>query len=659
MTKVKQSESNVCYVGSDSGFFQNIIQRFRMNYATLKFDFPTHNVGKNFLAEQEFLNLMSLNPKIIYFDFCKDKEEMLRLAEITSRDPFFYDIPLVGLVDKKEDTLSCLGTGMDFIYVKGGEFHDLVYAPMTMAFAKQVIKPKFAQAKMNKEVNLIDDFRVGYISPTHIHVEGNFFLEEGKTVFFDNLIPPKNIPSKNFEVKNRSEQNLYYDYNYGYDLDFKFVDPPEVTDEKEEQAQTIEDEKERVKALKEAKQYKRDQLAEFEDSFKRSQKKHKDWVLDQMDGQTEKKTKLMIVDESMRAFSQMDENTLENIPYSVRFQTQLDQSFLDLDKLRPAILAYQVMGEYGPEVEEEFQIALDRIKNFDESNFVPDEDPDKEKIIAEMVEAIPTREKEETSYISILIQLVKEMENYSPIIVIFRSYFQSSKALQESFQYPMLVTHSENLNIQVCLNLAKIYESKQEEKMDKLIRDKVAAMKAKDPQKYRRLTEDDFKEKKFFIKKSNPLSYGSIKLPIILSTMTESELTFKTELHLPMKTYRLDNPLSLSIHLVPIDGGRDFLEERGLRTYRGIIHSISETDKKTLRQLVNEVFFEPLKEKREKERAEFNDLNAKVKKDIEDEKLTEEEKEKLAQDILGIDSEKNTVKEPNENKEDATEKDES
>jgi len=641
MVKPKKKASNVCYVGSDTGFFLNISQRFRSGYPTINFEFPNHDISKSFLPESQFLRLMSYEPKIVYFDFCKEKEKMLRLAELASRDPFFHDVALVGLVDDKVDTLSCLGTGVDFIYVKGGEFHDLVYAPMSAAFPKQVIKPKFAEAKLNKEVDLIDDFRVGYISPTYIHVEGNLFLEEGKIVYFDNSIPIKNIPSKNFEVKNRSEQNLYYDYNYCYDLDFKFVDAPEVTDEEEEQAATIEDEKERIKALKAAKQHKREQLNEFEESFKRSQKKHKDWTLDQMSGQTEKKTKLLIVDESMRAFSQINENTLDKIPFSVRFQTQLDQSFLDLDKLRPAIVAYQVMGEYGPELEEEFQIALKRIKDPEGEGSKQDEDASREEIIAAMVEAIPEREKEEIGYIGILIQLVKEMDNYSPIIVIFRSYFQSSKAFQGSYQYPMLVTHAENLNIDVCLNLAKIYEAKQEEKMDKLIKDKIAAMKAKDPQKYRRLTEADFQEKKFFLNKSNPLSYGSIKLPVVLSTMTESELTFKTELHLPMKTYRLDNPLPLSIHLVPVEEGRDFLEEKGLRTYRGIIHSISETDKKSLRQEVNEVFFEPLKEKREKEQSDFNELNAKVQKDIEDEKLSEEDKEKLAKEILGVNDDGN------------------
>ncbi len=627
---------NICYVGSDTGFFQNIIQRFKSNYAHINWQFPI--LKPNQMPEKMFLALMDYQPKIVYIDFCEEKERALRLAELASIDPFFHEIPLVGFVEKKEDTLSCLGAGADFIYVKGGEFHDLVYAPMNIAFPKQVIKPKFATGKISQEVELIDDFRVGFITPTHIHVEGNFYLEEGTIVHFKNHIPKKNVPSENFEVQNRSEQNLYYDFNYSYDLEFKYVDPPELTDEKEDDAAQIEDEAERVKALKQAKEDKRQRLAEYQESLKRAQKKHKEWVIHELDDtKKEKKTKLLIVDESMRAFTQIEEDTLSKTPYSVHFQTQLDEGFTDLDRQRPVILAYQMMGEYGPDVAEEFALAQERINAPEGTQHQPHEDPDKEKLIQQMVEDIPVREKEEMSYVSLLVQLVKEMDNYAPIVVLFGCYFQSSKALQESFQYPMLVTHAENLTLDVCLNLAKIYETRQEEKLQKLVEDKVKAMKAQDPQKYRRLTATDFKEKKLFVKKSNPLSFGSIQTHVVLASINESEITFKSERALPIKTYRLKYPLDLSVHLVPIEEGKDFIEDKGIKLYRGIIHSISETDKKQLRQQVNEVFFEPLKEKREKEKAEFDELNAKVLKDKEEQKMSEEEKERLAQEILGVD----------------------
>jgi len=95
-----------------------------------------------------------------------------------------------------------------------------------------------------------------------------------------------------------------------------------------------------------------------------------------------------------------------------------------------------------------------------------------------------------------------------------------------------------------------------------------------------------------------------------------------------MKTYRLDFPLDLSIHLVPVEDGKDFLDEKGIKTYRGVIHSISENDKMILRQQVNEIFFEPLKEQRQKEADEFKELNEKVQLEREEELKEQEERAK-------------------------------
>ena len=94
-----------------------------------------------------------------------------------------------------------------------------------------------------------------------------------------------------------------------------------------------------------------------------------------------------------------------------------------------------------------------------------------------------------------------------------------------------------------------------------------------------------------------------------------------------MKTYRLDYPLPMSINLVPIEEGKDFIDDKGSKTYRGIIHSISENDKKTLRQVVNDILFSPLNEKRAKEQEEFAELNQKVAQERELAQAAKEKRE--------------------------------
>ncbi len=637
----------VCYVGTDTGYFQNIITRYRSTYEQKKWEFPIIAPKKGEGYESLFLKVLENYPKIIYLDFTCEKERTMALAENLSRDPNFHNVPIIGFVDKKEDTKQCLGVGVDFLYVKGGEFFDIVYSAMTVAFPNMVKPAKFAKAKTSQEVDLYDDFRIGYIAPTYIHVEGNFHLKEGNQVHFKNEIPLTNVPSQNFIVKNPAAHNLYYDFNYSYDLDFVFVDKPEeeiseddiVDPKKLEGLDEADKEKMRIKLIKEHKEKQRQAIANFDDTMKRSQKKHKEWVTDRMSASFEKKTKLLIVDTAMRAYGQIDpDKSLASYPFSIRCQTAFSPDFEEINKQRPAIIAYQFLGEYLDEDEDVFNLAVQRKADIAaEKDYTSHEDNDVEKQVMEITEALAQREEEELNIVKRLVETIKGINDYNPILVLFRSYFKSSKALQESHQYPMIITHQGSLELDVCLNLAGIYEQRQTEKFEKLIKGKVEQLKSKDPKKYRNLTEEDFKEKKYFIKKSNSLSFGSLKMKVLLNSVSESEVLFRTDSELPMKTYRLDYPLQMSIHLVPIEKGKDYLKDKSEFVYKGLIHSISETDKKSLRQYVNEIIFEPVNEKRRQEQEKFQELNQKVHQDLEEEKAkTLELEEQQAKEDLGV-----------------------
>ena len=610
MADEKKASQKVIYLGNDSNFFQNIIQRFNSNYDKIEWEFPIFAISDKDQPHKYYLEVLDSFPTIIYLDFCSHPALVSTLSEYMSRDPYFKNIPLIGLVDNKEDVVPLQGTGLDFVFVKGGEFHDIIYAPLNIVLPKVVIKPDFARGEMSQEVQLIDDFRISFIAPTYLHVEGNFYLEEESEILFKTNLPKKNVPSEFVQVKNRADFNLYYDYNYSYELDLKFVDPPGPIEE--EDLSDVTDENVRRMRIKAAEDRKKEIMADHGALLKSSQKKHKEWVLDRVDDNVPKKTKLLIVDESMRIFRDNPEINLSSSPYMFRCQTRFADQLKDIHRMRPSIIAYQCISEFGPEDEEHFSRALKAIKQGNNEDIEAEESLDSRQKLTLLYDTIPEREKQEMNFMGNLIQFVKNMNNYSPIIIFFRCYFQTSKSLQDIFLYPMIVTHSESLSLDVCQNLAKIFEEKQNQKMKKLIKAKVAQLKAQDPQRYRKLTEKDFEESKYFIKGNKDLAYGSIKLPITLTLLSESEVEFQTEVLLPMKTYRLDFPIDMSVHLVPIEEGKDYLEEKGMKSYRGVIHSISETDKKFLRQQVNEIFFEPLNEKRQKEKEDFAELNQRV-----------------------------------------------
>ncbi len=598
----------IIYVGSEKNYFNNIIFRYRNTYGTINWDFEIIDVNETPNGESIFLSLLKLKPKIIYLDFCSHQDQMFLLSELVSRDPLFSNVPIIGLTDKKDAIRECLGVGADFMYVKGGEFFDQIYAPMVMAYPKHVKPANFAKAKLSREIDLIDDFRIGYIAPTYMHVEGNFYLEEGSRVVFNSEIPTKSVPSKQFIVKNRTNSNLYYDFNYSYDLDFVFVDEPKLEEEHQEDALGVDNEQERLKIIKKAKKNQELLIQNYKNDYMVAQKKHKEWVINHMDLNLEKKTKVMVIDENMRMFSMTHDDEFRKI-YSFRCFTSFEENFKNVLKIRPSIIVYQLLSDIGADEEALFEKVLDKIKHPEVKHDFSDTAT--KKRYTELVENLPARQKIEISNISRLVNEIKAQQNYSPIIVLFNCFWQTSKSLQESFMYPMIVTYGHSLNLDVVTNLASIYEKRQEEKLHELIKTKIQQLKQKDPRKYGRLNESDFKEKKYFIKKSNVLSYGSIKSKIMLTLLTESELRFTTEIELPMKTYRLEYPLPMSINLVPIEEGKNFLDEKGVKQYRGIIHSISENDKKTLRQVVNDILFSPLNEKRAQEQEEFNELNQK------------------------------------------------
>ena len=599
----------VVYIGSEKNYFSNIIYRYNNTYATMKWEFESIDVNSQTNGEALFLALIRIKPRIIYIDFCSRRDEMFILSELVSRDPSFSEVPIIGLTDNKESVRECLGAGADFMYVKGGEYFDQVYAPMVMAFPKKVKPVKFAKAKLSREIDLIDDFRVGYIAPTYMHVEGNIHLAEDSKVFFNSQIPTKNIPSKRFIVKNRSDINLYYDFNYSYDLDFVFVDEPELEEDQQVDALGVKDEQERLKVIKKAKKNQELMIQNYKNDYINSQKKHKEWVANHMDLNLEKKTKVVVIDELVRIFSMSHENDFRK-KYSFRCFTKFEDNFRNVLKIRPSIIVYQLISQVGPDEEELFEKAIEKVKK-PEVNHEFEDVKDKKRYTF-FVENIPSWQKSEMAKMGSLITEIKKQDNYSPIIVLFNCFWQTSKSLQESYMYPMIVTYGHSLNMDVVINLADIYEKRQDEKLTELIKTKILQLKKKDPRKYGRLNEADFREKKYFIKKSNILSYGSIKNKILLTLLTESEVQFRTEIELPMKTYRLDYPLPMSINLVPIEEGKNFLEDKGTKVYRGIIHSISETDKKTLRQVVNDILFSPLMEKRAKEHEDFQELNEKI-----------------------------------------------
>ena len=199
--------------------------------------------------------------------------------------------------------------------------------------------------------------------------------------------------------------------------------------------------------------------------------------------------------------------------------------------------------------------------------------------------------------------------------------------LQDMFNYSNIVNFPDGISIEMIMKLSQVMEKKYELEREKAIEQKILKLKKADPQKYKKLSVKDFLEKRYYISKFHELSSAEFKRATNLLSITESDMTISVNESLDLKTYRLHEPLDLSICLVPFEDGKEFEKDGALHIYRGLIHSVGENDKKELRSYVNSVFFSELNEKRDAELAEFQAKNQEAKSSEEEEGSEEKSEE--------------------------------
>jgi hypothetical protein len=588
MESTKKKNKVVIYCGMDKGYFQTLSLRFQSTYAHL--DFTVQMISQ---TKDGYLPLLSkiiqIDPVIVYIDFSSDTKTSLKLSRQLNRLSTFSEIPVVGLVDDTSNLKDCWASGVNLTHVKCGEVHDVVYHPMIIGMPDKVKKPTFARGKFKNpiEADLINDFRIGFITPDYIHAEGDFPHRKGDIVELATTLPNDIIPSKKFSVNEVTNNDLYYDFEFAYNLGITFVDEPEHNDDELDKAMALEDAKAKDNLLKQIEHNKKAKVEEYQNQLRVCKKKHKAWVTDKLTFSKPKKTKILIIDKEM-GFLKSVKGTLDQHPYTIRLQTVLTEDIRSLKRIFPHI------------------IAMNFISNSFYDSF---NNPNLTEIEKEALgEELKDRETNSLNQVGRLVKRIKATENYTPFVIIFNCKNYSSKALQDTYEYPLIMCHDGEMDLDFILKMAELFEKKQDEKYTKKVEEKILKLRKEDPQKYGRLTKDDFEEKRYFISKNDELSFVSSRSQIELVSISESDLTFACEEELDISSYRLEIPINCSITIIPVDG-KIYVKDGTKFIYRALIHSLGELDKKELRRYVNDTFFEDINEKREQELEEFQNLN--------------------------------------------------
>lgn len=585
-------EKSVFYLGSDIGYWEVIQKRIQQSYGTIGFVFKNENISSSNKYTDVFLKILVEKPSIIYVDFSTNLKEQIQLARMINRENALSSIPLIGLVDKKSEVRGCLAAGADLVHVKCGEYHDVIYDAIMLMDDKQAKPPVFAKGKLAKEEKIYDDFRIGYITEKGLHAEGNLSLEVGQEIEIQSSIPHSIVPSKQYKVSAVDQINLYYDSRYSYDLDFMFVDAvePDLTNLEImlEEAKTDEEKRKIEKKIVAERSFKE---REAQDLLTHTKKKVKDWVKKNTIDSAPKTTKLMIVDRSLHVLKQI-EQPLDSYPFAIRTQTYLKEQVPEIRKVRPSIIAFQYLTvdllALTPEEQEAYKERVDEETNHSEEQ------------------------------LKMIYDYIKSCTGYFPLIIIFNCTQKDSKEVQAQFQYPLTLVKPGLMDMNALIQLSESFEKNEKDRNDKKLNEKIKALKAKDPMKYRTLTPASFEQPRFYVSKAHDISYISTSYDIVILSLNESEIELSCDARLELKTYRLNFPVEMSVRLIAQPDGKPCKDaEGGKKVYRALIHSVGEEDKKNIRRHINEVFFSPLTEKRDKEVSDFKALNDKIQKELE------------------------------------------
>lgn len=187
-----------------------------------------------------------------------------------------------------------------------------------------------------------------------------------------------------------------------------------------------------------------------------------------------------------------------------------------------------------------------------------------------------------------LIELIKiSKEKYqesAPFIVVFNCE-EGSKKLRQEFGYPHLMCVKEELSVDLLVRMAETYEKKLAQTLQKIKR----------PSK---------EEKKVFLKKTNIASLGEIMIPLTVIKASESDITIQSAT--PLATglnIHLQTPVNIFLNIRPIKGPEK------IPHYLGLIHALSELEKKDLRRYVNSIFFREHDAQLSTEAEDFKKLN--------------------------------------------------
>ncbi len=597
----------VKYIGKDEAFWGDLQGKFVAMYPKMEFAFDRkYGAGKEIYGDI-FLEILETKPDLIYVDFSLDPVDCLYLAKLIIRENSLKHIPIVGLVDLlagEEQIFKGIFTGIPFLHIKGGDFFTKVYDSLYLARPKDTRPPNFATGKVDEPFIMNEILRVGYLTEKSLHVEGDVNLDIDELISLKQSIFNENqVPSSYFTVTKKGIENLYYDYSYSYDLDFQFKEepgfiPPDQLGEREpskleaeKNDTSSEGEEAETGVIDDNPVVSDEDLEKHQELLDTIKNRVKKFVNDNFTADANSKsTKVLVIDNKLEIYNQ-SEKRLEMLPYSFRTQTHLKNFGAELPRFQPNIIVYKM---------DDLQEIKEKLKAEQESEEAKFADKEAEE----------KRQKELLSNLNDqfnfqrMVGEIKNIEDYEPFIIVFGDKKRNSATWQKNLSYQKIIALSNDLDLNLILNIADKFQTTSSNQEAELLTRKVEALKQKNPKKFGKLKPIDLKEKRVFFKKSDKRSWAFFQHKVIIKEINEAEVYFESLTNFkPLSTFFFEKPVKFFITTVEIEQANKWSKEKNM--YRGLIHVISESELANLRKFINSYFFKDKMAKEQKEREEF------------------------------------------------------
>lgn len=594
----KKSTDTILYIGEDQRYWNSVQQRLA-SISGKTIQYQARKMNSYATLPVDIMKIIIINPSVIYLDFTTNPTFALNLGKLLRRLSATQHIIIIALFDLSAATKSMMDAGHAGIYVnhlKGVDIHDIAYDALVLMYPQENIKCKFATAKTNRKIDLLETLYLRQATGDYIWAEGNAPLRANDQVYIDIEMFAKLVPSKIFSVVEVNNKDISYEFLHSYKLNFTFLDP--LTPIEGESAEEL---KSREKEWK-------NKVSEIKDNFS-------DWI----DRNYEKSmltTRILFLDKQLTALEEFRKKTSKN-PMVIRYQYYLSKPQEDLEIFRPNIIIFH----YDPPLAPEGSAPTTNIlENSPPSNSA--DNRSKEANHSQNKDKIQTAEEDDLTpllrflpqnddaALDALLVAIKSMAGYNPVIIILSSNPQHGSAyFQNRLKYPRILHDKGTLNYEKMVKFEEAIRKSLQAEENKVLQQKLEKLKKINATKYRTTKIHDIRDKILYLKRSDNKSIVYLQHTATLTAISETEIELDSSRQLRLNTvYHMSTPQNVSITPVTETADKDKYH------YRCILHSVGEVEKSLLRQFVNDIFLEFKRKERESEAAKFSQMNKDARK---------------------------------------------